>query len=82
MVNKVVHNGHDAHKTDRDEVRSILGNVPGYITHRPLTKGRITQQPSPERDKGNAFSINVFLASRENKKLATQTKLELIWCNG
>jgi hypothetical protein len=52
------------------------------LEHRPLTKGRITQQSSPERDEGNAFSQNVFLASRENKKLGTQTKLELIWCNG
>jgi hypothetical protein len=51
------------------------------VTLRPLTKGRITQQPSPERDEGNAFSKNV-LASRENKMLATQMKLELIWCNG
>jgi hypothetical protein len=51
-------------------------------THRPLTKGRIMQQSSPERDEGNAFSQNVFLASKENKKLGTQTKLELIWSNG
>jgi hypothetical protein len=40
------------------------------------------QQSSPEPDEGNAFSQNVFLASKENKKLGTQTKLELIWSNG
>jgi hypothetical protein len=62
-----------------------MGNIlegESISDHRPLTKGRIMQQPSPERDEGNAFSKNVFLASRENRKLATQTKLELIWCNG
>jgi hypothetical protein len=50
--------------------------------HRPLTKGRITQQSSPERDEGNAFSKNVFLASKEGSKLGTQPKFELSWQNG
>jgi hypothetical protein len=52
------------------------------LKHRPLTKGRITQQSSPERDKGNAFSKNVFLASREGTKLGTQPKFKLSWLNG
>jgi hypothetical protein len=57
-------------------------NGTSLFIHRPLTKGRITQQSSPERDEGNAFSKNVFLAFRENKKLGAQTKYELIWCYG
>jgi hypothetical protein len=52
------------------------------IAHRPLTKGRITQQSSPERDESNAFSKNVFLASTENNNLGTEPKFELIWSNG
>jgi hypothetical protein len=49
----------------------------GYVAgHRPLTKGRITQQSSPERDEGNALGKNVFQASREGKKLVSQPKLE------
>jgi hypothetical protein len=50
--------------------------------HRPLTKGRITQQSSPERDESNPFSKNVFLASTENNNLGTEPKFELIWSNG
>jgi hypothetical protein len=48
--------------------------------HRPLTKGRITQQSSPERDESNAFSKNVFLASTEDNNLGEPT-FELIWSN-
>jgi hypothetical protein len=58
-------------------------NLIGYlIMHRPLTKGRITQQSSPERDESNDFSQNVFLASAEDTNLGTEPKLELIWSNG
>jgi hypothetical protein len=49
-------------------------------SHRPLTKGRITQQSSPEHDESNAFSKNVFLASTEDNNLGTE--FELIWSNG
>jgi hypothetical protein len=37
------------------------------IIHRPLTKRRITQQASPERDESNAFSKNVSLAATKDK---------------
>jgi hypothetical protein len=47
------------------------------LKHRPLTKGRITQQSSPERDESNAFSKNVFLASTEDKNLGTEPKFKL-----
>jgi hypothetical protein len=50
--------------------------------HRPLTKGRITQQSSPERDEGNAFSKNIFLLSRENQKFGTQTNYSLFGVMG
>jgi hypothetical protein len=57
-------------------------NVPSDARHIPLTKGRITQQSSPERDESNAFSKIVFLASTEVKTLGTEPKSELIWSNG
>jgi hypothetical protein len=50
--------------------------------HRPQTKGRITQQSSPERDESNAFSKNVFLASTDDNNLGTEPKFELVWSNG
>jgi hypothetical protein len=52
------------------------------LIHRPLSKGRITQQSSPERDESNAFSKNVFLASTEDNNLGAEPKFELIWSNG
>jgi hypothetical protein len=63
-------------------VECLLNSQPPCgIVHRPMTKGRITQQSSPERDEGNAFSKNIFLASREGTKLGTQPKFVLSWLN-
>jgi hypothetical protein len=53
-----------------------------YLLKIPLTKGRITQQSSPEPDESNAFSKKVFLASTEDNNLGTEPKFELIWSNG
>jgi hypothetical protein len=72
----------------KDAIQNVSCNQPlrifGFykLSHRPLTKGRITQQSSPERDESNDFSKNVFLASAEDKNLGTEPKLELIWSNG
>jgi hypothetical protein len=61
---------------------SVLGAIHSLTSHRPLTKGRITQQSSPERDESNAFNKNVFLASTEDNNLGTEQKFELIWSDG
>jgi hypothetical protein len=63
------------------KVFCYIGTV-ATLHHRPLTKGRITQQSSPERDESNAFSKNVFIASTEDNNLGTEPKFELIWSNG
>jgi hypothetical protein len=61
-------------------ILKILKRVGGFVD--PLTKGRITQQSSPERDESNDFSKKVFLASTEDKNLGTEAKFELIWSYG
>jgi hypothetical protein len=43
-------------------------HVNRLLSHKRLTKGRITQQSSPERDICKAFDKNVLLETREGDK--------------
>jgi hypothetical protein len=49
------------------------------FTHGPLTRGRITLCFFVGRGAGNIFDKNIFLASREVRRLGAQPKFELSW---